>query len=88
MSKLVNNHLLQSLSVQKAAVCNGKPTIIDFYADWCESCRAMAPSMRSMEAQYKDRINFISIDGSNSKNGEFQATGVVLFSTSTSHARS
>lgn len=37
----------------------------------------MAPSMRSMEAQYKDRINFISIDGSNSKNGELKMIRVV-----------
>lgn len=58
----------------QVAVCNGKPTIIDFYADWCESCKVMAPSMRSVETQYKDRINFISVDGSNSKNGEFWAT--------------
>lgn len=29
----------------------------------------MAPSMRSVETQYRDRINFISVDGSNSKNG-------------------
>jgi hypothetical protein len=48
----------------------------------------MAPSMRSMEAQYKDRVNFISIDGSNSKNGEFQVTGVVKSSTSALHTRS
>lgn len=55
----------------QVAVCNGKPTIIDFYADWCASCKEMAPSMRSVETQYKDRINFISVDGSNSKNGMF-----------------
>ena len=30
-----------------------------------------------MEAQYKDRINFISIDGSNSKNGEAQGNNIV-----------
>ena len=52
-------------------MCNGKPTVIDFYADWCESCKVMAPSMRSIETQYKDKINFVTIDGSNAKNGAF-----------------
>jgi thiol-disulfide isomerase/thioredoxin len=51
-------------------MCNGKPTIIDFYADWCVSCREMAPSMRSVEMQYRDKINFVTIDGSDPKNGE------------------
>jgi thiol-disulfide isomerase/thioredoxin len=53
------------------ALCNGKPTLVEFYADWCESCKAMAPTMRSIETQYKDRINFITIDGSSFKNGMF-----------------
>lgn len=51
-------------------MCNGKPTVIDFYADWCESCKAMAPSMRSIESQYKDKVNFVTLDGSNTKNGK------------------
>jgi thiol-disulfide isomerase/thioredoxin len=54
------------------ALCNGKPTLVEFYADWCESCKAMAPTMRSIETQYKDRINFITIDGSSFKNGMFE----------------
>ena len=52
-----------------SAICNGKPTVVDFYADWCESCKAMAPSMRALELQYKDSINFVTIDGSNPGNG-------------------
>lgn len=52
-----------------SAICNGKPTVVDFYADWCESCKAMAPSMRALELQYKDAINFVTVDGSNPKNG-------------------
>ena len=52
-----------------SAICNGKPTVVDFYADWCESCKAMAPSMRALELQYKDSINFVTIDGSNPRNG-------------------
>ena len=50
------------------AFCNGKPTLIDFYADWCESCKLMAPTMRQLEVVYGDKINFVTIDGTKAKN--------------------
>ena len=58
-----------SMDVQ-VAMCNGKPTLVDFYADWCESCKVMAPTMRLLESQYKDRLNFITIDGASPRNGK------------------
>jgi thiol-disulfide isomerase/thioredoxin len=61
-------------------LCNGKPTVVDFYADWCESCKVMAPSMRQLELQYRDSVNFITIDGANPKNsrlvGAFKVDGI------------
>jgi thiol-disulfide isomerase/thioredoxin len=53
-----------------SAVCSSKPTIIDFYAPWCESCKAVAPSMRAAEIQYKNDVNFITIDGSDPRNSD------------------
>ena len=62
-------HAMEADSIPIAqAICNGKPTVIDFYADWCESCKVMAPTMRQMEVMYGDRINFIAVDGTNPKN--------------------
>ena len=55
------------------SICNGKPTIVDFYADWCESCKVMAPSMRALEIKYRDEINFITVDGANPANADLVA---------------
>jgi len=51
-----------------SAICNGKPATIDFYADWCESCKAMAPTTRALEVTYGDKVNFIALDGTKPRN--------------------
>ncbi len=49
------------------AVGNGKPTLVEFYADWCTSCQAMAPTMATVEKNYGDRINFVMLNVDNDK---------------------
>eukprot|EP01041_Mallomonas_annulata_P002304 gene2304-4478_t len=74
----------------ETALCNGKPTIIDFYAEWCESCKAMAPIMRQMEAKYGDKINFVMVDGTDANNmdlvGKFRVDGIPHFAFITKDA--
>eukprot|EP00611_Tribonema_gayanum_P030546 TRINITY_DN8550_c0_g1_i1.p1 TRINITY_DN8550_c0_g1~~TRINITY_DN8550_c0_g1_i1.p1 ORF type:complete len:290 (+),score=68.99 TRINITY_DN8550_c0_g1_i1:42-911(+) len=57
-----------SSPVLTAALANGKPTVVDFYADWCENCRAMAPTMRRVEDEYRGKVNFVVVDGDSAKN--------------------
>lgn len=44
------------------ALLSGQPTLIDFYADWCENCKVMAPLMKRLEEEYEGRVNFVSLN--------------------------
>lgn len=49
------------------ALANGKPTLMEFYADWCTSCQAMAADLREIKQQYGDRLNFVMLNVDNGK---------------------
>jgi thiol-disulfide isomerase/thioredoxin len=51
----------------EVALRSGKPTLMEFYADWCSSCQAMAPAMAQLKTDYGDRVNFVMLNVDNEK---------------------
>ncbi len=49
----------------EASLVNDNPTILEFYADWCEACRQMAPAMLQLSRDNKDKIDFIFLNVDN-----------------------
>ena len=45
----------------------GKPSLIEFYADWCTVCQKMAPDIATLETEYSDNMNFVMLNVDNSK---------------------
>jgi thioredoxin 1 len=43
------------------------PIVIDFYADWCNPCKMMAPAFDEVAAEYGDRVRFAKINVDESK---------------------
>ena len=50
----------------EVALSNGKPTLMEFYANWCTVCQAMAPDIAQLEQEYAD-VNYVMLNVDNTK---------------------
>jgi len=49
------------------ALKNNKPTFLEFYAEWCEVCKQMAPKMSILKEEYEKDFNFVFLNVDNPK---------------------
>jgi len=61
------NKFGQSSIDPEIAFKNNKPTFLEFYADWCEVCKKMAPGVNDIKNEYEKDINFVFLNVDNPK---------------------
>ena len=70
-----STYLLKSfgeLSIDpEIAFKNNKPTFLEFYAEWCEVCKEMAPKVSAFKDEYEKEINFVFLNVDNQKWGNY-----------------
>ena len=70
-----STYLLKSfgeLSVEpEIAFTNNKPTFLEFYAEWCEVCKEMAPQVSALKDEYDKDINFVFLNVDNQQWGNY-----------------
>lgn len=44
------------------AMNSDRPTVLEFYANWCTTCQGMAPTMEKLDAEYGEKVNLVMFD--------------------------
>ncbi len=66
-------------SITNSAV--NKPTVIDFYADWCGPCRQIAPLFDQLESEYGEKVMFkrVNVDVSEQLAAQYDVVSIPTF---------
>lgn len=61
-NKIIDMKSVQSKDTLSIILSNGKPSIIDFGADYCQPCKIMKPIFAELEKEYKNKVNILLLD--------------------------
>ncbi len=59
------DELAKTSLLPEKALSNGKPTVFEFYADWCEACKEMAPDMIEVKKQTSNKVDVVLLNVDN-----------------------
>ena len=66
-AKTMLEDLAKNSLLPETALLNGKPTVFEFYADWCEACKEMAPDMTEVKNQTLNKVDVVLLNVDNSR---------------------
>jgi len=60
----VNNAVvhLDDDDFEASVIQSDKPVLVDFWADWCQPCHMMSPTLDTLAEEYGDRIRVAKLD--------------------------
>ncbi len=69
---------LQDASFDSKVLKSGKPVLVDFWAVWCQPCKAIAPIVEEVAGEYDGKVDFYKVDTDHNKQfaGQYGVRGI------------
>jgi thioredoxin 1 len=57
-----NLHEVSDDSFENEVIASNVPVIVDFWAQWCGPCKALAPVLEDVSQKYDGKVKFVKLD--------------------------
>jgi thioredoxin 1 len=60
MSELIKH--ISDASFDDDVLKSGTPVLVDYWAEWCGPCRAIAPALEELAAKYEGKVQIVKLN--------------------------
>ena len=62
MSATHNVHQVDDAGFERSVLASDVPVLVDFWAEWCGPCRAVAPHVESIATKFEGKAKVVKLD--------------------------